>query len=204
MMHPAAISNDAFHLVIKQIERVMPLSTKFKLALRSVLLETVYEKDSRILQSGRVQDKVWLLISGLAREVKLDEQSLKERTSWFWLEGDFISTSPGFFSQDPSGETIEILESSTVVLISYQSWRGLMGSFPETEVLTEKLRTACDKARLQHSEDISNLSTDDRYLARRKMLENLTTRTKQKFVAEMMGMAPDTLGKLKSKYSGLK
>lgn len=204
MMHPMPISDESFHSLLKILEEVMLLSVKFKLALRSVLYEIVFEKDSRILQTGRVQEIVWLLLDGLAREIRPDEQSFKERTSWFWLAGDFMCTNPGFFSQDPSERTIEILERSKVVLISYHNWHGLMESFSETEMLTEKLRRACDKARLQHAGEINNLSTDDRYLLRRKSLENLFTRTKQKYVSEMMGMAPDTLGKLKSKYGGLR
>lgn len=204
MMHPMPISDESFHSLLKIIERVMVLSVKSKLALRGVLYEGIFQKDSRILQSGRVQDTVWLILSGLAREIRLDEQNFQERTTWFWLAGDFMCTNPGFFSQDSSERTIEILERSKVVFISYHNWHGLMDSFSETELLTEKLRRTCDKARLQHAGEINNLSTDDRYLLRRKSLENLFTRTKQKYVAEMMGMAPDTLGKLKSKYGGLR
>lgn len=204
MIYPVPISDDAFHSALKVLEGMMVLSVKFKLALRSVLFETVFERDSRILQSGRVQDSIWLLVSGLARELRVDEQSFRERTTWFWLAADFMCTNPGFFSQDPSERTIEILERSKVVLISYLNWRKLMHDFPETELLTERIRRACDKARLVHAEEIKNLSTDERYLVRRKVLEDLFTRTKQKYVAEMMGMAPDTLGKLKSKYTVLK
>jgi len=204
MMHPVPISDQSFLAVVAILERVMSLSVKFKLALREVLYETVYDKDSRILQSGRVQDRVWLLLSGLAREVTLDELSLKERTSWFWLEEDFLCTNPGFFSRDPSEQTIEMLERSRVVVISYQNWHALLDAFSETELLTERLRRACDRARLVHAEEIKTLSTDERYLSRRKLLENLFRRTKQKYVAEMMGMAPDTLGKLKGKYGDLR
>lgn len=204
MMHPIPISDESFHSLLKIIEGVMVLSLKFKLALRTVLYEFVFEKDSRILLTGRVQDTVWLLLSGLAREIRLDELSFKERTSWFWLAGDFVCTNPGFFSQDASERTVEILEKSRVVLISYQNWHALLQSFAETELLTEKLRRACDKARLLHAGEIKHLSTDDRYLLHRKLLENLFTRTKQKYVAEMLGMAPDTLGKLKRKYAGLR
>lgn len=204
MMHPVPISDEAFHALLKIVESVMSLSVKFKLALRSMLYETIFERDSRILQSGRVQDTVWLLLSGLAREIRLDEHSFKERTSWFWLAGDFLCASPGFFSRDASERTIEILERSRVVLISYQTWHLLMQSFGESELLTEKLRRSCDKARLQHAGDIKHSGTEDRYLSHRELIENLSTRTKQMYIAEMMGMAPDTLGRLKRKYTGIR
>ncbi|MEJ2901683.1 hypothetical protein WAE58_04580 [Pedobacter panaciterrae] len=204
MMHPVSISDESFHALLKIIESVMVLSVKFKLALRGVLYETTFERDSRILQSGRVQDTVWLLLTGLAREIRLDEHSFKERTSWFWLAGDFLCTSSSFFSRDASERTIEILERSRVVLISYQDWHLLMDSFNETELLTEKLRRSCDKARLQHAGEIKHLDTESRYLSHRKLIEHLSTRTKQMFIADMMGMAPDTLGRLKRKYAGLR
>lgn len=198
------ISDAAFDVVLKVLEGVMFLSVKFKLGLRDVLFETVFDKGCRILQSGRVQEHVWLLLTGLVREIRLDELSLQERTSWFWMEGDLLCTCSGFFSQDPAEHCVEVLERSRVVLISYLHWHGLMESFGETELLTEKLRAVAEKARRLHAVDVKNLAADDRYLSRRGLLELLFTRTKQKYVAEMMGMAPDTLGKLKSKYSNLR
>lgn len=43
MMHPAPISDESFDELLKIVESVMTLSVKFKLALRSVLYETIVE-----------------------------------------------------------------------------------------------------------------------------------------------------------------
>lgn len=196
------ISNESFNELIRVVETFMALSFRFKLALKQVLYETAYQKDARVLNFGETQKFAWFLLEGLFREIRINKSTLKKMTSWFWLESDFCYTDPGFFSQQPSLRAIEALENSRVVLISYLDWSQLKTDFKETETVTEMIRGAYHRQRLEHIEDMKLLAVDERYLDREELLDGLFPRTQLKYISDFMGMAPDTLGRLRSKYLG--
>jgi len=199
-IHP--ISDEAFNILIEVLERFMKLSYKFKLELKHVLFETTYNKRVRILSAKSQQDIAWFLLVGLSREIRIHTETFEENTVWFWFAKDFIYTTPGFFSREPSESTIEVLEDCKVVLIRYDDWAVMKNTFPETEIITEKIRSEYDKMRSLHADDIKNLSTDELYLKLEKTLNVLFGRTQLRFIAEYLGMSADTLGRLRKKYSG--
>lgn len=194
------ISDESFFALIAYLDGYLNLSVKFKLALRSVLLETSYKKGARILNAGSMQHSLWFLLEGLAREVRVHPDTFEEHSVWFWFARSFLFTTPGFFSRVPSESTMELLEDCKVVLLSYQDWAQLKDAFDENELVTEKIRGGYDSLRQQLADDIRSLSTDQRYLKHERILDNLFGRTRLSYVAEYMGMSPDTLGKLRRNY----
>lgn len=194
------ISNESFHKLIHILEIYLVVSHQFKAALRSRLQETAYKKGSRILNFHEKQQIVWFMLEGLAREIRVNTETFEEKTMWFWSEMSFLYTTPGFFSQQPSECTIEILRDCRMVLMSYQDWTLLKGEFKETEIITEKIRGTYDKLRHEHIDDIKNLNTLDRYLKHKPALLQFLGVTKLKYVAEYMSMSADRLGRLRKKY----
>lgn len=196
------ISTNSYNLLIEFMERFFKLSPKFKLMFKAMLFETTYKKGARIVNTGSRQKVIWFMLEGLAREIRVNKETFDESTGWFWLGGSFLYTSPGFFNNASSKSTIEILEYCRVGFISYENLALLKKGFEETELVIEKIRGEDDNNRMLHADDIKNLSTDERYLKHEKTLDNLFGRTQLRFIAEYMGMSPDTLGKLRRKYSG--
>lgn len=198
------VSDGAFEQVLKVMEGVMLLSFRFKLALRAVLYETSYDRNARILNFGGTQQVVWFILSGLFREIRISKITLKEKTSWYWLPDSFIYTDPGFFSQQPSVRAVEVEVDCKVVLISYADWLALKAEFIEVETITEMVRGEYSRMRIEHMEDMKSLSVDERYLDLEGTLDYLFPRTQLNYIADFMGMAPATLGRLRTKYYGLR
>jgi hypothetical protein len=196
------ISNESFNELIRVLETFMALSFRLKIALKEVLYETIYEKDARILNFGDTQRMVWFLLEGLFREVRMNRTTLKEKTSWFWPVRNFIYTDPGFFSQQPSERAIEAVERSKAVFISYLDWSALKAGFEEVELITEIIRGGYNKIRIEHVEDMKLLNIDERYLDKEETLDYLFPRAQLNHISDYMGMAPDTLGRLRTKYYG--
>lgn len=196
------ISNDSFNELLSVLENFMVIGFTLKMALKEVLYETVYEKDARILNFGDTQRMIWFLLEGLLREIRMNKMTLKERTSWFWPVRNFIYTDPGFFSQQPSERAIESLERSKVILISHVDWLALKTAFKEVELITEMIRGGYNKMRIEHVEDMKSLSIEERYLDNEETLDYLFPRTQLNYIADYMGMAADTLGRLRTKYYG--
>jgi hypothetical protein len=200
MLRP--ISDDAFNQLLRVMESLMLLSFSFKAALRKVLYECDYGREDRILNFGNTQLNVWFLLEGLLREIRMDKILLKEKTSWFWLPGSFVYTEPGFFSQQASARAIEAAVASRAVLISYTDWAALKAAFSEVDLITEMVRGGFNKLRIEHIEDTKSLSIEERYLDMEDTLDYLFPKTQLNFIADFMGMAPATLGRLRTKYYG--
>lgn len=194
------ISNEAFGQLLKVMEAIMMLSFQFKLALRTVLYETSYNRDARVLNYGETQQVAWFLLEGLLREIRMSKVLLQEKTSWYWPPETFVYTDPGFFSQQPSVRAVEAAVDCKVVLISYTDWLALKAEFSEVETITEIIRGSYNKIRIEHIEDMKSLTVDERYLDLEGMLDYLFPRTQLKYIAEFMGMAPATLGRLRTRY----
>ncbi|ALL07013.1 hypothetical protein AQ505_16880 [Pedobacter sp. PACM 27299] len=194
------VTDESFDNLIRILEQYLALNHSFRTMLRSKLQETTYKKGSRILNFHEKQKIAWFMLDGLAREIRVNGETFEEKTMWFWSEKSFLYTTPGFFSQQPSECTIEILKDSRMLLISYQDWTDLKEDFKETEFITEKIRGTYDKLRQEHIDDIKNLNTVDRYLKHKAVLLQLLAATKLKYVAEYMSMSADRLGKLRKNY----
>ena len=195
------ISDESFFALISYLEGYLKLSVKFKMALRPVLQETSYKKGARILNAGSMQRNLWFLLEGLAREVRVHPDTFEEHSVWFWFARSFLFTTPGFFNRVSSESTMELLEDCKVVLLKYEDWAQLKDAFDENELLTEKIRGGYDSLRQQLADDIRSLNTDQRYLKHERKLDNLFGRSQIRYIAEYMGMSPDTLGKLRRKYA---
>jgi hypothetical protein len=195
-----AISNEAFHILIEQMELFMVLTARFKGLLRPMLFEADYHKGARILNFRQRQEMVWFMLDGLAREIRVNEWSFKERTIWFWLPFTFVYTTPGFFSQQPSVSTIELLKDCRMVMISYDNWQRLKRLFKEMERATEMIRDADVKLRSAHEEQLRMMTTEDRYKENLGLMDRLFGLTKRRFIAEFMGMSVDRIGKLRKRF----
>lgn len=194
------ISDPSFELLLKFMERFFKMNTAFKKSFRLMLFEVAYKRGSRLLNYKQTQGQLWFVLHGLIREIHVDELTLEEHTSWFWWEGSLVCADPGFFSQEPSEKTIEVLEDCRLVCFSYQDWSILKHDFSEADVVTERLRSLYARGRQRFLEELVSRSAEERYLNHREELEQLFLRTKVKYLAEYLGMSADTMGRLRKMY----
>lgn len=196
------INDLAFQKLIEVMERYYQLSLEFKNALKLVLYEVEHPRGRRILNAMQVQRNMWFLLSGLIREVYLDQENFREYTSWFWFPNSCVCTEPGLFSQEASESAVEVIEDSRLISISYQDWDMLKARFPEVSLLSEKIRSSYGRLKQHHNQEKAYLSAEERYLKHEQTLKYLFARAMLKHIAEFMSMAPDTLSKLRKNLSG--
>jgi|GEM_PF-4197250 hypothetical protein len=194
------VSDEAFEVLLSTMEMTMPISAGFKLLIRPLLVETEYKKGARILNFNEVPELVWFMLSGLAREIRVNAQTYAESTVWFWTDRSFLYTNPGFFSHEPSRTTIEILQDCRVVFISYGDWIRLKENVEDAESTIKKIRGADDMKRFIHADHLQNLDTTQRYLDEQDTLNRIFQYTKLQYIAEYLGMSVDRLGKLRKRH----
>jgi len=165
-----------------------------------LLSEITYKKGINILNSGAKQSVLWFNLDGLLREISFDQCTYAAQTSWYWFKSSFVYAMPGFFDQEPSQVSIEVVKDTRVVFFSYDNWKILRDSFVEAERLIEMIRSNYETARKIHLKEINELNTKARYLKHETKINQLFPNIKLKYIAEYMGMSTDTLGKLRRKF----
>ena len=191
------ISDESLQAIIDIMENILILSDSFKLQLRHVLFEISYKKGSNILNAGARQANVWFVLDGVLQEISVDKYTFTTTTTWFWFKTHFVYAMPGFFDQEPSHVTINVVKDCKVVLIRYEDWKALKDTFHEVDRLTEMIRSNYEMSRKVHLNEINTLSTVDRYLKHESEIDLLLTCIQLKYIAAFMGMSTDTLGKLR-------
>lgn len=195
-----SISDFAFDLLINKLQTFHPINAHYISLLRPMMMEVFYTKGVRILNFHQRQDLIWFVISGLVREIFVNGNTLKEKTTWFWGPKSFIYTTPGFFSQELSENTVEVLQDCHLACISHEHLHLLRTELTEAEKITELIRDQDLKQRLIHKDQLTSMTTDEVYLENKVLLDRLFLSTKRKFIAEFMGMSTDRLGKVRAKH----
>lgn len=186
-----------FEQLIFSIEKIHPLSLKMKEMLRSSIGEEFHKKGTLLLHSREPQLKYWLVVEGSVREFSGRPYSADQHTEWFWYQHDFIYTMPGFFSQRPTENYLEILEYTHLIYINYEDYSTLKSKFPEAELLFERIRDHHKKLVFNHLNQLRHLTARERYeilFSERPQLFNLC---KQKDIACFLGIEPDTLSRIR-------
>ncbi|KRT15908.1 hypothetical protein ASU31_10375 [Pedobacter ginsenosidimutans] len=194
------VSDESFDTIIGVMDSFTNLSRAFKAKLRPMLFEITYKKGYMILNPGAKQSLLWFNLDGLLREVSIDRNTYQSQTTWYWFKTNFVYAMPGFFDQEPSQVSIEVIKDTRAILFSYDSWRILKNSFEEADRMIEMIRSSYETARKTHLKEIIELDTITRYLRHESKINLLFPNIKLKYIAEYMGMSTDTLGKLRRKF----
>lgn len=176
---------------------IHPLPQDFWTELKDLVQGNKYGKRTILLKEGDVCNDIYFLISGFARAYHFKDGEYI--TSWFMKDGDVIISVQSFLKQEKSLETIELLEDSEVMSLSYTSLQYLYRKYPDFNfvgrVLTEHYYIQSE----QRGYSLRMHSAYQRY-------ENLLTshpeifqRAQLKYVASYLGMKPETLSRIRAK-----
>jgi hypothetical protein len=197
-MHSTILVNQ----MIDVMQRFYPISPALVLQLSQIVHFMDCRAGDTILNYKEIQKFVWFQLKGTSAEMTRDIESSKESTSWFWFVGDFLHTTPGFFSQQPSVSAIITLEDSSFIGISVEDFTILKRQFFEAEQLIEKLRDNCKVLRTQHLIDMKRSALErTRNLCRNH--PNLLKICSRKQLASFLSMSPDTLTRAMKKLNGI-
>jgi CRP-like cAMP-binding protein len=135
-------------LLLQTLNFIRPLSGGLQERFASCLVEETYPKRHILLSPGQTCRKVWFIVKGLTRAYHYTEKE-KECTTWFMREGDLMISVYSFYTQQPSRETIEILEECTLQSITWTQLQAIYADFPEFNfigrLVTEKYYIASEQ-----------------------------------------------------------
>lgn len=165
--------------------------------MKASLITQTFPRGSLLLMQGDVSDKLYFVETGLVRGFY--EWTGKEYTAWFAQDGDFACSVRSFFTQDPSFETIQLLEESTLSFLRYQDIETAITA--NTTDMQEFIRLLTEQYLLQHESRVRMLrgmSAKERWDIFTTHHPALYCRVPLQYIASYLDLTPATLSRLRN------
>lgn len=118
-------------LLFEHIQKFSEISEEAIFAFRNVVKIAHYKKGDILLKAGNICNDLFFVENGSLRSFY--NKGNKDITISFTFSNDFTTSFYSFVSRNPSYETIETLEDSTVYLINYNDLQKLFSVHPAIE-----------------------------------------------------------------------
>ncbi|SMD08503.1 cyclic nucleotide-binding domain-containing protein [Pedobacter nyackensis] len=192
-------SNPAYNSLIEELEHFYPAcSTALKIELKKKLFEIDLKKGKRLLNYKEIQESAYFIYKGSAIEFWVNPITLEETASKFWFEKDFLYTTPGLFSREPSLSAIELMEDTRLVGMPFADFITMKITFPELEPLSENIRGNYGKLQQEHEADL-HLSAIYRVQKLEAEHPNIYNLAEMRHIAQYLKINPETLRRLRGK-----
>lgn len=182
--------------IIQNVQRKIALTTDEIATFTALLTQKKLRRRQYLLEAGATCDFMAFVSHGLLRSFTTDERGgehvLQLAPEDFWI-GDLYS----FLTHQPSQYTLEALEDSEVVLITYDNLETLYVRVPAFErffrlliqngYITAQQRLMCT---------ISSLA-QERYQEMIRQYPTLEQRVAQHQIASYLGITPESLSRIK-------
>jgi len=199
-MNQDQILHEQIEPLLDYFQNLIPLNLEEKALVFDFFKPRLYRKRQYILQEGNTCDHLNYIIEGCLRMYKIDEEG-NTHIIQFSSENGWLCDIGSFHERVPSSLTIDALEDTRVLQISYSNLVSLYVKAPKFDrifrVLMENSFVSLQKRLLQY---ISS-SAEDRYLAFMASHSHLANRIPQTQIASFLGITPEFLSRLKNKQT---
>lgn len=173
---------------------IMPEALKN--AIAEMLTEETIGKKQLILKAGQVARRIYFIKQGFVRSFYT--KNGQTYTNWFMDANDIIISVYSFFSQNPSFESIEVLEDCVLQSITWDQLQQLYQNFPSFNVtgriITEQYYIRSEKRQI----DLQTLPAAERY---QKLLAEYPAILQQAalgHIASYLGIKQETLSRIRA------
>lgn len=171
--------------------------------LQKYILKNSYpcklNKGKYLLKAGDVCTHIYFVKTGLLRGFIQDEG--KEITTWITVENDLVAGINSFFTQVADDENIQALEDCELIAFSSADLERMYSLFPSFNIIARKLYQK-NYIDAENRALIARLkSADKKYDHFLKSQPHLINRVAIKYIASYLGIATETLSRLRQKIA---
>lgn len=157
-------------------------------------------KGEYFINSGEINNKGIFVLEGLLRSFILTSAG-EERTLLLCNEGMQAGSHATIFYGEPSIESIEAIEPSTLLLINTKELESLSKSHPRLLLLQNRILKKSLAEAIERIIFYTVLSPEERYISFRDNYPDLNQRVPQKYLASFIGVTTVSLSRIKSRIS---
>jgi CRP-like cAMP-binding protein len=184
--------------VISLFENIQPLSQDLKDSIFEWTDVITFKKKEKLLHIGETSKYIYFIANGTLRSYYLDPEG-NDNTSWFLFENELAISVFSFFSQKPSFESLEALEDSVLLRLSFNKLQQLYIEFPEFNyigrILTEQYYIRSEAK----ANALRMLSANERYQQLLVQYPHIIQRVSLGHIASYLGITQHTLSRIRSK-----
>ncbi|MCX3266047.1 Crp/Fnr family transcriptional regulator [Pedobacter agri] len=182
--------------LFSHIEEKVLLSDKDRELIEGFFSFRKLRKRQYLLQEGEVCKNLVFVAKGLLRTYNIDEKG-NEHMSIFGWEGWWLSDFNSFLSGEPAVFNIDAIEDSELLLLSKSNYEALTLAVPTMDRYFRILyqNSLVTKERRLMS-NITH-SAEERYLELSASNPKIIERIPQNLIASYLGIAPETLSRIK-------
>src|SRR6218665_204113 len=112
-------------MYLKSVRTLCPNVTEDELSqFNSKLKVKELKRKELFLEAGKIQKEIGFISSGLVRSFFINSSG-DEITVGFYAEGDYVTHYPAFITQKPVRYSIQCLEPTTLVCLSYENMQWI-------------------------------------------------------------------------------
>lgn len=185
--------------VVHQFEQVSPLSGSLKEKLKQVITARKYNRRHFLLREGETAREVHYVVSGLVRSYHIAEGT--EVSTRFITEGQFTTSWPSFYRQQPGYEYIQLVKDSVLITFPYAALQDLYRRYPEFNAIA---RHFFEYHLYLNEECMLMLRQPTAYKKYQYFLEHFPVLANQlpvKYIAGFLGITKETLSRIRHQYS---
>jgi len=186
-----------FEVLFSHIEEKVLLNNDHKILLEKFFVSKKLRKKQYLLQEGDVCKNLAFVAKGLLRTYNIDGKG-NEHMSIFGWEGWWISDFNSFLSAEPAIFNIDAIEDSELLLLSRNDYEALTLAVP---IMDRYFRILYQNSLVTKERRLMSTithSAEERYLELSASNPKITERIPQNLIASYLGIAPETLSRIKN------
>lgn len=184
------------HLFFQFLHKFVPLSgDEFDELILPYLEVRHYQKKANISTAGEIENYLNFVASGLVR--KYYKKGKEEINTQISTEGHIIHAQESFHSRTPSEYTIEAIEPSTLVSVTYDNLEKIYSLNQKMERLGRLVITFTMVIKDRWQMNMIKLTPRERFLDFVHKNPELLQRVPQKYLASYLNIQPETFSRFK-------
>lgn len=191
---------NSFEILFSHIDRKISLSPEEKHMVFEHFIPKQLAKKQYLLSEGEVCRNMAFVCSGLLKTFNVDEKGI-ERVSIFGWEGWWLSDFSSFLTGIKSVSFIDALEDAELLLISKENYEALTLQVPKMDRFFRILYQNSIVTKERRLRNSITYSASERYSEFIETNPEVIDRIPQHLIASYLGIAPETLSRIKRKIA---
>jgi CRP-like cAMP-binding protein len=188
-------------LYLESIQKICPHLTNVELSqFASRLTVQELNKKDLFLRAGKVQQSIGFVAKGLTRSYFVDQDE-NEITVGFYPEGNYATHYPAFIARNPSKYSIECLEPTTMICLSFEDMQEIYRQLPAFEKYGRLIAEEILKAQQARIESFIFQTAEERYLDFVKLHPTLFNRISLSNLCSYLGIERQSLTRIRQKLA---
>lgn len=167
--------------------------------LHKLLEHNHLKKDDYFLRAGEIPTRIGFNFKGLLRLFYIDING-KDITKHFCIEKSLAISYSAFIKREPSKFSIQALEETKLLTLSYDSYINLLESNICWQVAARKLTELIFMLKETREAELLLLDANSRYQNFIKDYPSLVNRIPQYYIASYLRIAPESLSRIRAKF----